>query len=674
MVTSPHNFLESVPKMIRFLQSDNRAAKYLLAGFLIIICASMVTYLIPGFGTAASVERSGVIANVAGEDIRTDEVTRVVQNQMKQQRVSPEMQAFYAQFITKQVVQQLIQRLEVKYAAHKMGLKVTDEELRDEMQNGQLKQYLFPNGQWIGQDKYEELLKDNGTTVEEFEKSTREGMLTRKFFNAVSASAAVSPAEIEQAYKDKNLKVKFEYAVLNLDDIKKTIKPTDAELTAFFTTNKARYANSIPEKRQIRYFQLTDKSAESNVTVDASDIQRYYTQHAEQYKMPERVKARHILVSMPKAGPDGKVDPKAVDEAKAKAQEILKQAKAAGANFAELANKYSQDPGNKDAKGEGRGGELGWFGHGAMVGEFDKAAFALSPGQVSDVVQTPFGFHIIQVEEKEPARIKPLSEVKAEIEPIVKAEKVSAELSKTANDAQELASKQSLDKAAAKYGAQIVQSNPIARNDALPGVGAAPEVMTSIFGSTEKSGPQVARYPQGFVVFEVSKVLPARTPSLEEIKDKVTTDFKNERANEIFRRKVQELADRAHTEHDLAKAAKELGASVKTSELVDRLAVVPDLGNMGGPASAAFNLKKGEISGPLNLGQKGAVLEMVERVEPSTSDPAFARDRDELRDQLQKKREEALELYLSSLDARMEKEGKVKRNQAEMNNLSKGRS
>jgi peptidyl-prolyl cis-trans isomerase D len=660
--------------MIRFLQSNNRAAKYLLAGFLLIICASMVTYLIPGIGSGVALERSGVVATVAGEDIRTDDVNRVVQNQMRQQRVSPEMAAFYAQFITKQVVQQMIQRLEVKYAAHKMGLKVTDEELRDEMQNGQLKQYLFPNGQWIGQDKYEELLKENGTTVEEFEKSTREGMLTRKFFSAISGSAAVSPAEIEQAYKEKNLKVKFQYAVLNLDDISKTIKPTDAELNAFFATNKARYANSIPEKRQVRYFQLSDKSAESNVTVDASDIQRYYSSHAEQYKVPERVRARHILITMPKAGPDGKVDPKAVDEAKAKAQDIMKQAKAPGANFAELANKYSQDPGNKDAKGEGRGGELGWFGHGAMVAEFDKAAFALSPGQVSDVVQTPFGFHVIQLEEKEAAKTKSVSDVKAEIEPIVKAEKVSALLSKNANDAQDLASKQGIEKAAAKYGAQIVQSNPVARNDALPGVGAAPEVMTSIFGSTEKSGPQVARYPQGFVVFEVTKVVPARTPSLDEIKDKVTADFKSERAGELFRRKTQELADRAHTEHDLAKAAKEVGATVKTSELVDRLAAVPDLGNMGGPASAAFNLKKGEISGPLNLGQKGAVLEVVERVEPSTSDPAFARDRDELRDQLsEKKREEALQLYLSSLGTRMEKEGKVKINQAEMNNLSKGR-
>lgn len=660
--------------MIRFLQSNNRAAKYLLGGFLILISASMVTYLIPGFGTPAAEDRKGVVATVAGEDIKTEEVNRVVQNQMKQQKVAPEMAAFYAQFVAKQVVSQMIQRLEVKYAANRMGLKVTNEELLDEMQNGQLKQYLFPNGQWIGQEQYEKLLQDNGTTVEEFEKSTREGMLTRKFFSAVTASTAASPAEIEQAYKDKNQKVKVQYAVLKLEDISKTITVNDTELAAFYAANKARYANSIPEKRQVRYFQMTDKSAESGVTVTASDIQNYYTKNAQQYQIPERVRARHILITTPRPGPDGKVDQAAVDAAKAKAQDILKQAKAPGANFAELANQYSQDPGNKDAKGAGRGGELGWFNHGTMVAEFDKAAFALSPGQVSDLVQTPFGFHIIQTEEKEAARTKSLSDVKAEIEPIIKADKVSTQLSKNADDALDIASKQSLEKAAAKYGVQVVQSNPIGRGDALPGVGAAPEVMNAIFGSTEKSGPQVARYPQGYVVFAVTKVDPARTPTLDEIKDKVTTDFKTDRGNELFRKKMGELADRAHTEHDLAKAAKELGASVKTSELLDRQSAIPDVGLMAGPLSAAFNLKQGEISGPLNLGTKGAVVEVVEKVEPSLSDPAFARDRDELRDQIaQKKREQTLQLFLSSLGTRMEKEGKVKINQAEMKNLSQGR-
>lgn len=270
--------------------------------------------------------------------------------------------------------------------------------------------------------------------------------------------------------------------------------------------------------------------------------------------------------------------------------------------------------------------------------------------------------------------MKPLAEVKAAIEQAVKAQKVSALLNQQGNEAQDIAQKQGIDKAAAKFGAQLVQSNPIARGDALPGVGASPELMNEIFSVTEKSGPQVARSSQGYVVYQLAKIDPPRTPSFEEIKEKIATDFKNERSNELLRKKTQELADRAHAAHDLTKAAKEVGATVKTSDLVGKSAQVPDIGSMGGPASAAFNMKQGEISSPLNLGQKGLVIALVERQEPSTTDEQFTKDRDKILEQLsEQKRQQVLELYLSNLNTRMEKDGKVKINKTEMNNLAKAR-
>lgn len=654
--------------MIRFLQSGNKAAKYILGGFLVILAASMVTYLIPGFMTDSSVTRGGVVATVAGQDILTQDVQKLVQLQMKGRQVSPEMETFYAAFLTPQIARQLIQRAEVNYEANRLGLRVSDEEVRDEMRNGQYKQIFFPNGTWIGQDKYQQLLGDSGTTVEGFERDMREGLLSRKLFNTIAASVSVSPSEVEQAYKDRNTKVKFQYAVLDLAEISKQIKPTDAELKAFYEANKARYLNSVPEKRQVRYFVLNDKDAENKVTVDPTEVARYYSQHQDEYRTPERVRVRHILIKTPPPGPDGKVDQKAVDAARARAEELLKQIRSGG-NFAELAKKNSQDPGSAD-----KGGELGWIVKGQTVPEFEKTAFSQNPGQISGIVQTSYGFHIIETEEKSVAGVKPLSEVRAGIETLLKGQKASELVTQNGTQAQEIAQKDGLDKAAAKFGLPVVQSNPISRTDTLPGVGSAPEVMNLIFASDEKSGPQIARSAQGYVVFQVNKITPASTPTLDEIKDKVATDFRNQRGNDLLQKKLKELADRAHALHDLAKAAKEEGATVKTSDLVSRSSQVPDIGPMSGPASAAFTLKPGEISGPLNLGSKGLVLAVTDRQEPSTSDPTFAGQRDQLAEQLaQQKKEETLNLFLNNLDERLKKEGKLKINNAEMNALTKTR-
>lgn len=568
-----------------------------------------------------------------------------------------------------QALKQLIQQAELQYESERMGLKVSDQEFRDELQYGPYKQAFFPGGKWIGADKYKEMLIQGGTTVENFERDVRLDLMQRKLINVIGANAAVPDSEVEQAYKDENTKVKFQYAVLKLDDITKTIKPTDTELKAYYDVNQARYANSIPEKRQIKYFVLSDKSIADKVTVDPVEIQRAYSANQEAYRVPARVKVRHILIDTPKPGPDGKIDQKAVDAARAKAMDVLKQAKATS-DWTELAKKYSADPGSKD-----KGGELGWLGKGQTVAEFDKVAFSQSKGQISDPVQTSFGFHIIQTEDKEDAHLKPLAEVRASLEDALKQDKIKTELAKASADAETTAQKQGLEKAASKYGAQVVESNLIGRNDALPGIGPQPPLMDAVFAATDKSGPQATQTPQNTVIFEVTKIVPPRTPSFDEIKDRVTAEFKNQRAAAILSTKTREMADRAHAEHDLGKAAKEAGATLKTSELVSRTQPVPDIGSMAGPANVAFTLKQGEISGPLNLGASQAVLQIVERQEPSTSDPEFAKQRDQLRERLgTQKRQQVITLFLSDLGTRLEKEGKVKINKTEMDNLSKSRS
>jgi peptidyl-prolyl cis-trans isomerase D len=656
--------------MIRFLQSGNKAAKYLLGGMMLILVVSMCWYLIPGFMSGSTVGTAGVVATVGGQEITALEVQKTVTQIQRQQ--SQRGQAFpeaFLPYLRQQAVQQLLQAAEMRYAGDRMGLRVSDQEVREELRtNPMFAPILFPQGNWIGQEKYEELLREHDATVEDFESDVRSHLLQRKLVTAVTAGVVVSPSEIEKAYEEQNTKVKFDYAVLKMEDVEKDIKPTDAELKAFYDTHKNSYQNSIPEKRQVRYFLIPEKDAESKVTITPSDLERYYHDHQDEYRVPDRVKVRHILIRTPTPGPDGKIDQAGLDAARAKAADILKQVKAGG-NFAELAKKYSEDPGTKDM-----GGEMEWFGKGQMVPEFEQTAFSLNKGQVSDLVKTTYGFHIIQTEDKETAHVKPFTEVKDSIEQTLKPQRVAEKLDQMANSAEADARSLGLDKAAAKYGAQVTATNPVARADALPGVGPNPAVMNAIFMTDEKAPVQSARTRQAAVIFQLEKVFPPRTPALEEIHERVVTDFKSDRGRTLLSKKTAELSDRAHSEHDLNKAARELGTTVKTSDLVGHSSQVPEVGSMSGPASAAFTLKQGEISGPLDSARNGFVLQVTQRQEPALAGDDFAKAQENLREQIaQQKQQEAMELFMSNLNDRLEKEGKIKVNKDEMSNLSRGR-
>ncbi|HET9837022.1 MAG TPA: peptidyl-prolyl cis-trans isomerase [Candidatus Angelobacter sp.] len=652
--------------MIKFLQSGNRAAKYLLAGFLLVLSASMVTYLIPNFMSDTSAAQPGVVATVGGHEITRNDVSRVLQDQARQQNIPPQFMAFMAQ----RAISDLIQQAEITYEAERMGLSVSDKELRDDLQTT-YKEAFFPGGKWVGPEQYKQILQNYNLTVDQFEHSVKQGLLRRKLFSVVAGNATVADSDVEQAYKDKNTKVKVQYAVLSIDDVLKSIKPTETELKAYFEANQPRYQNAIPEKRQIKYFVINDKDVADQVKVDPAEIQKYYNTHQDSFKVPERVKLRHILIGFPPVPPGGTLEQKAIDETRAKAEDVLKQVKAGG-DFAALAKKYSTDPGSKD-----KGGELPEFTQGVqnLDPEFAKVAFAQAKGQTSDLVRSQFGFHIIRTEERVDASAKPLAEVKDDIEKLLKQDSVAKLENKISSEAMEAAQKEGLEKAAAKYHAQVLQSNMVTRTDSLAGIGAQPQFMDAVFNTQEKAGAQNARTSNAYVFYEVTKVEPSRKPSYEEVRDQVASQFKNERAVDMLRRKTEEMADRAHREHDLAKAAKEAGATVKSSELVGRTATVPDLGSMSGPAAAAFNLKQGEISGPLNLGRNQGVLQVTERQEASSADPQFAKERDELRDQLlQQKQQEVLSMFMNDLSTRLEKEGKVKINKAEMDSLTKSRS
>ena len=656
--------------MIRFLQTPGPTKKIILSSLLLIICGGMVITLIPG-GLGSDLMGQpprGVIAKVAGQDITTVQVQERAR-EMAQQQFGPQAQKMMGQLMPLMIpnaVQNLIARRAILAEAERMGLQATDGDVRDELEHGRYGAALFPGGKFIGQEAYENLLTQNNLTVASFEQAVKDDILQQKLITIVSGSAVVSPTDVKQEFVKRNTKVKFDYAVLSQDDIRKGLHPTEEELKAFYTRNKATYNNTVPEKRKIEYVMLDKSRLMSEAQVSPEDLRTYYDQHQDQYRVPEEVKVSHILIKTPPAGADGKVDEKGVAEAQKKAEDILKQLKA-GAKFDELAKKYSEDPGSGK-----QGGELGWIGRGRTVPEFEKTAFSLPVGQLSDLVKTTYGFHIIRVEDKHEAHLKSLEEVKGEIEPLVRQNKVNRLIESAGNALLDQARSQGLEKAAAAKGLTPITTDFVAKNDALPGIGVTPQFMDAVFAEREKAPPDLAQLSQGAAVFQVLGIRPPATPTFEEIRQKVEDQFKNERASVLLAQKNQELSDRAKSEHDLKKAAKELGAAMKTSEFVLPNGQVPDIGSMTGQAAVAFTMKPGEISGPIMAGTNGVVLQIVEKQEPT--DQEFAAQKDQIRDELRRQKQEDLfGLFLSNLRDKMEKDGKIKINEQEMKSLTQGR-
>lgn len=644
--------------MIRFLQTPGPLKKIVLGGVLLVICGAMVITLVPGglgneFGFGGPGQ--GVIAQVGGQDLTTEEASRTIDQTLQRQYPRADL-AMVRQFFGDRILQQLIAKKALLAEAKRLGLRVTEEEVRDELQHGRYAATFFPGGKYIGQEAYENLLGQYSLNPTKFEDGVKEDLLMDKLRNLIAGSAAVTDLDIRREFTQRNTRVKFEYAVLNREDVLKNIHPSEAELKAFYEANKAAYNNSIPDKRKIRYALIDTTKLEAQTQVTTDELRAYYDQHRDEYRVPDQVNARQILFKTPLPGPDGKVDPKGTEEARRKADDVLKQLKAGG-NFSDLAKKYSEDPSGKT------GGSIGWV-QNFPVDAVQKIAFSLAKGGTSDVIDAGYAFLILHIDDKQSAHAKSLDEVKSQIEGVAKLQKVARIAESQANALLTAAKTNGLEKAAAVKGITVINTDFIGRTDSLPGIGASPQLVNAVFNADEKAPPELVQIPQGYAIFEVAGVQPPSTPTFEQIRSRVETEFKNQRAAASLSQKTQELSDRAKASHDLKKAAKELGATVKTSDFVLPEGQVPDIGSMQGQAAVAFTMKPGEISGPIAGASSGIVLSVIDKQQPTAED--FAAKKDEVRDSLlQQKQAQIFEVFASNLRDQMQKSGKIKINEDE---------
>jgi peptidyl-prolyl cis-trans isomerase D len=632
--------------MIRFLQTDNRITKALMVVIIGAASVSMCVYLIPGLmaGGSTSADTFAVVYPhwyskflATGDEVSQVKVEEVARQQLQQRNPQYADNPMILNFFESQVGQQLVQQQVLMQEADKLGIRATDEDVRQYLHTGPTGEVLFPNGKFIGNEQYQALIAQRlNMSIKDFEQSVKTDIVVRRLQALITAGVTVSDQDVREAYRKQNVKIKFDYAVISSDDLRKTINPSDSELEAYFKKNAARYASAVPEERKITYFAFTPNQLPGGVPQPTQQqIQQYYTAHQSEFSVPEQARSRHILISAP---PN---DPKADAAAKTKAETVLKQLQSGG-NWNELAKKDSDDPGSKNS-----GGELGFAQRGKMVPEFDKAIFTQKIGDIQ-IVKSQFGYHVVQVEERTPAHTQSLSEVLPTIQAtMIRQESAQAE----DNFAKQLTSeaiKNGLEKTAAAHHLEVVTTSPVARNGVVAGLPDSSQLLTRAFESKQGDPAQSAPTGEGYAIFQVTGISPAHAPTFADWKSHVLDDYRDQQLPGLLSSKTTELSERAKSENNLKQAAKEVGATVKTSDLVGLDGQVPDLGQLAQVAPQLFEMSVGNISGPINAQRTGVVAKILDKQEPSAED--IQKNFDTTKDQLIRQRQEdAFNVFMSGV-------------------------
>ena len=643
--------------MIRFLQKDSRFVKGVFVVIIAVACITMVVTLVPGIfndqtasaDTYAVIGRGGPLGRFlpAVDEIPTADVQQLAARMLQRQQLPEFVLPFMMQRVAQGLIQQHIELIEAK----RLGLVVTDDDVRRFLHTGQWGMVLFPDGKYIGDAQYADFISQQfGITRDKFENEIKKEIGETRLRALVTGGVTVSDNEVRDSFRQQGTKIKFDYAVLNADDLRKSINPTDAELYTFFNQNKAKYSTAIPESRKIQYIAFTDSNLpQPPAPVSDAEIQQYYNQHQKDYQIDDQVKVRHILIKV-----DG-ADPKADAAAKAKAQGVLDQLHHGG-DFADLARKNSDDPGSKD-----QGGELGWIKHGVTVPEFDQAAFSLQPGQTSGLVRTKFGYHIIQTEEKQTAHTRPLDEVKPQIQSLLTRQRESQQEQAFAQALASEAQKNGLAATAAAHHLQVVTTDFLSQASVIPNLPDGTKLLADAFSAKKNATPLVSSTGDGFAVFQVVDIQPAHAPVFADYKSHILDDYRDQQLPQLLATKTNQLADHARTENDLAKAAKEMGATIKSSDMVGRDAQVPDIGALATAAPQIFDLNVGQLSSAINTGHSGIIVKITDKQEPSSDEIAknFEQTRAGLLDQ---RREEMFAVFVTNLQQKYEKEGRIRMN------------
>jgi len=626
------------------LQWMRNAQTWVIKGVLLAVVLAFVVTIFYQWGvrSGGGPTRSEV-ATIFGQPISVREFQNVYNALQQQYRAIFRMQEvdLDAQFNFREMaLEELAKRAILLRLAQQYGVVITQQELEDAIAT----MASFQEQGRFSFARYQALLRSQVPPIapRQFEAQQRQALLLQKVITLLTEGIQVPDAEVEQTYRHDNERIAVRYVMLTASSFETHVAMTDEELQGYYEAHKEAYRD--PEQRQIRYVAIPLQRFTQHYNPSAEEVNDYYTRHLETFQRPEQVRARHILF---KVASSATPEQEAQDRTRA---EAVLAALRNGEDFATLAKQHSEDTATA-----GQGGDLGYFPRGHMVAPFEEAAFSLPVGQLSDVVRTPFGWHIIRVEDKREAGTKPLAEVEAEIQDKIREEKARDAAAAFVDDLLTAfeANPQQFVALAQQHELEVVTTPFIPATGRVEGVEGVPDLMKRVFAMPElgvdtQQGQDGTNY-----IFQTATIRPATIQEFSAVKDRVTQDLRAQKSIELARQQAEEWATQVRAGTSLAELATAPSVQVVETGLFKRRDPVPQFGQKTAFSRVAFGLQVGAV-GTAHDGPHYFVLQVTER-QPADMQ-AYGADKAEYRQKLiDQKRQQAAAGFQQFLHAEYQK-------------------
>lgn len=609
---------------------------------LALVVLAFVFLYVPGFmdQTGGAALPNDVIARVGDREISLFDFQQIYTRQLQAYRLESggeiSEEVLRSLGIDRQILQQMIDGHAALAEAERLGLEVSDAEVRERI-------LTFPafqiDGQFIGEAGYRQLLQQQRPPLSpsQFEEEIRNEILVDRLQAAVTGWVRVSDDEVSEEHRRRNERVRLDVVAFRAADFRDQVEATDGDVDLLFAEEATNY--EVPEKRRLRFLLVDQTAIFDSLALTDDEVRQYYDANLSQYQTPGQVRASHILL---------RVEEDDDEATAARAAELAAEARS-GADFAALAREHSQDEANAD-----NGGDLGLFGRGRMVPEFENAAFALAAGEISDPVRSPFGFHVIQVTEKQEEITQPFAEVRGAIENVLKRERSSARATALARAiAEEATTPEELERAASARGYELQESGFAARGEPILGLGLAQEVSAQAFAVDPGAVAGPIPTPSGPAFVTVTDIQEPYIPELDEVRDQVREDVIRKKSLTVAQERAAEATETLRAADDFVAAAEEAEWSVGSSDLVTRGSALPEVGVSAAVEAVAFAMTPGSVSDVVQAGNAVAIVHLVEREEASAAD--LAQNRNTLRNELMLQRQSRFfTAYMDNVKARLD--------------------